>query len=187
MHVFLLSIPRLEFAALIPKGDYVTLCLLGHDIDKDLIQQFLESSEVRRRMPPSWAPPLDSCHCSPKISMESAVQPFADRLVFVGDCGTTRLYKDGIGAAYRTAKAARHHRDPEEALCPPRRVEDGFKGAAAPGREAAHEHRAVGYLHRQRALQGRFLANVAPVFLGASTVGNSRRRLVRAAGAALGG
>jgi hypothetical protein len=82
MHVFLLSIPRLEFAALIPKGDYVTLCLLGHDIDKELIQQFLESPEVRRCMPPSWEPPVDSCHCSPRISMESAVQPFADRLVF---------------------------------------------------------------------------------------------------------
>ena len=31
---------------------------------------------------------------------------FADRIVFVGDCAETRLYKDGIGAAYRTAKAA---------------------------------------------------------------------------------
>jgi CRP-like cAMP-binding protein len=27
-------------------------------------------------------------------------------VVLVGDCGATRLYKDGIGAAYRTAKAA---------------------------------------------------------------------------------
>ena len=26
--------------------------------------------------------------------------------MFIGDCGATRLYKDGIGAAYRTAKAA---------------------------------------------------------------------------------
>ncbi len=32
--------------------------------------------------------------------------PFMDRVVLVGDCGVTRLYKDGIGAAYRTAKAA---------------------------------------------------------------------------------
>jgi CRP-like cAMP-binding protein len=32
--------------------------------------------------------------------------PFIDRVVLVGDCGVTRLYKDGIGAAYRTAKAA---------------------------------------------------------------------------------
>ena len=27
-------------------------------------------------------------------------------MVFVGDCAVSRLYKDGIGAAYRTAKAA---------------------------------------------------------------------------------
>jgi hypothetical protein len=27
-------------------------------------------------------------------------------MVFIGDSGTSRLYKDGIGAAYRTAKAA---------------------------------------------------------------------------------
>jgi hypothetical protein len=29
MHVFLLNIPRLEFAALIPKDDFLTFCLLG--------------------------------------------------------------------------------------------------------------------------------------------------------------
>ena len=106
MHVFLLDIPRLEFAALIPKGDYVTLCLLGHDIDKELVQRFIQSREVKQTLPPNWQPPPDFCHCSPKIAVQSAVQPFADRVVFVGDCGTTRLYKDGIGAAYRTAKAA---------------------------------------------------------------------------------
>ena len=38
MHVFLLDIPRLEFAAMIPKGDYVTLCLLGDDIDEESIR-----------------------------------------------------------------------------------------------------------------------------------------------------
>ena len=37
MHVFLLNIPRLEFAALVPKGDYVTLCLLGREIDGALV------------------------------------------------------------------------------------------------------------------------------------------------------
>jgi hypothetical protein len=33
-------------------------------------------------------------------------RPYADRLVLIGDSGVTRLYKDGIGAAFRTAKAA---------------------------------------------------------------------------------
>jgi flavin-dependent dehydrogenase len=106
MHVFLLDLPRVEFAALIPKGDYVTLCILGADLDKELIAQFINAREVRQCLPPNWVPPAELCHCSPKIAISSAVQPFADRLVFVGDCGVTRLYKDGIGAAYRTAKAA---------------------------------------------------------------------------------
>lgn len=106
MHVFLLDIPRLEFAALIPKGDFVTLCLLGHDIDKPLIQSFMDSPAVRQCLPPGWSAPKDFCHCSPKICVRGASQPFADRVVLVGDCGVTRLYKDGIGAAYRTSKAA---------------------------------------------------------------------------------
>jgi flavin-dependent dehydrogenase len=106
MHVFLLKIPRLEFAAVIPKGDYVTFCLLGNDVDKALVESFLDSNEVRQCMPPGWSVPKDFCHCSPKISIAAARHPFADRLLFVGDCGSTRLYKDGIGAAYRTAKAA---------------------------------------------------------------------------------
>ena len=105
MHVFLLNIPRLEFAAIIPKGDYASVCLLGESIDKELVQSFLNSPQVKACMPEDWTSDPRSCQCSPKISVGAANQPFADRLVFVGDCGVTRLYKDGIGAAYRTAKA----------------------------------------------------------------------------------
>jgi len=106
MHVFLLNLPRLEFAALIPKGDHATLCLLGDDIDEPLVQSFLSSPEVRGCLPSDVGIPQDVCHCSPRISVSSAFEPFADRTVFIGDCGVTRLFKDGIGAAYRTAKAA---------------------------------------------------------------------------------
>ncbi|MHC4504932.1 MAG: NAD(P)/FAD-dependent oxidoreductase, partial [Planctomycetota bacterium] len=106
MHVFLLNIPRLEFAAIVPKGDYVSICLLGEEIDKNLVQAFLESPEVTSCMPVDWKPETRSCFCSPRINVKGSSQPFADRLVFIGDCGVTRLYKDGIGAAYRTAKAA---------------------------------------------------------------------------------
>ena len=106
MHVFLLNLPRLEFAALIPKGDYATMCLLGDEIDRDLVNSFVSSAEFKQCLPPDWVMPADLCHCSPHICVEGAVNPFADRVVFVGDCGVTRLYKDGIGAAYRTAKSA---------------------------------------------------------------------------------
>jgi len=106
MHVFLLNVPRLEFAAIIPKGDYASVCLLGEDIDQPLLKAFLDSPQVKALMPEGWESALNSCQCAPKINTGGARQPFADRLVFIGDAGVTRLYKDGIGAAYRTAKAA---------------------------------------------------------------------------------
>ena len=105
MHVFLLDIPRLEFAALIPKGDYVTLCLLGDDIDEELMGRFFGSPEVRNCFPDSTIPP-HVCHCYPRINTREARPAWGDRLVMIGDSGATRLFKDGIGAAYRTSKAA---------------------------------------------------------------------------------
>jgi flavin-dependent dehydrogenase len=106
MHVFLLNIPRLKFAAIIPKGDYVTVCMLGEDIDDKMIDDFLGSSIVDHCMPQGWQKDRSSCKCAALMNVQGAVQPFADRVVVIGDTGVTRLYKDGIGAAYRTAKAA---------------------------------------------------------------------------------
>ena len=106
MHVFLLDLAGLEFAAVIPKGDYITVCLLGERLDATVLNSFLDHPTVRSCFPPDWDPHLRSCQCAPKLSVRGAVQPYADGLVFIGDTGATRLYKDGIGAAYRTAKAA---------------------------------------------------------------------------------
>ena len=113
MHIFLLDIPRLKFAALVPKVEYVTICLLGQHIDKTLVEQFMTSPEVRSCFPPDleWSYTDKSCdmgqacHCAPKLNLGPAKHPFTDRVVLVGDAAVTRLYKDGIGAAYITAKA----------------------------------------------------------------------------------
>ena len=104
MHVFLLDIPRLEFAALIPKGDSVTLAMLGEEIDDDLVRRFLDSPEVREAFPVDSIPSV--CMCGPVINVKGPERPFGERVVLIGDAGTTRLYKDGIGAANRTARAA---------------------------------------------------------------------------------
>ena len=104
MHVFLLDLPRLEFAAIIPKGEFATLCILGDNVDDALVEAFLNTPEVKRCFPGSVVP-VPACHCFPLVNVKSAVRPYADRMVWVGDCGTARLYKDGIGSAYRMAKA----------------------------------------------------------------------------------
>lgn len=106
MHVFLLPIPGLEFAAIIPKGEYVSVCLLGNELDKSTYDAFVSSPEVRMCMPEGWDPLKNSCQCAPRINIHGASHPYGNRLVFIGDSGSTRLYKDGIGAAYRTANAA---------------------------------------------------------------------------------
>jgi hypothetical protein len=106
VHVFLLNLPGLEFAALIPKGNCVTMCMIGDGVDKQLIHTLMNTSEVRQCFPPDFPLDEESCRCSPLISVSGAVQPYGDRLVFIGDCGVTRFYKDGIGSAYRMAKTA---------------------------------------------------------------------------------
>ena len=107
MHVFLMDIPNLEFGALIPKGHYVTLVLLGKDIGKDLVQSFLASPQVIDCFPKDYdLSKVPCCQCYPKINTHTAKYMYGDRFVAIGDSATSKLYKNGIGAAYITAKAA---------------------------------------------------------------------------------
>lgn len=107
MHVFLMDIPNLEFGALIPKGHYVTLVLLGKEIDKKLVQSFLASQQVIDCFPKEWdLTKMVSCQCYPKINTNTARYMYGNRFVAIGDTATSKLYKNGIGAAYITAKAA---------------------------------------------------------------------------------
>jgi flavin-dependent dehydrogenase len=106
MHVFLLKLPKVDFAALVPKGNYVTIVIIGTDIDHKVIDSFAHHPAVQRCLSESSAISSAACHCSPQASIGDAVRPFGDRVVLIGDCGVSRLNKDGIGSAYRTAKAA---------------------------------------------------------------------------------
>ncbi len=106
MHTYLLTLKGLQFAAIIPKGDYATVCMLGDKIDNELIKKFMETPAVKKTFPPGWKSDAKDCRCLPKINVKDSAKPYSDRVIFVGDCGVSRLYKDGIGAAYRTSKAA---------------------------------------------------------------------------------
>ena len=107
MHVFLLDLPQITFGALIPKENYVTLVLLGKDIDQDAVQNFLGSREVRSCFPSDF--PIERampCKCYPFINVRQAKHASGDRVVLVGDAASSKLYKNGIGAAFATGKAA---------------------------------------------------------------------------------
>jgi hypothetical protein len=67
---------------------------------------FLNNPAVKRILPPDFSPKNVACLCGPRINVQGSRKPYGDRIVFIGDSGVSRLYKDGIGAAYRTAKMA---------------------------------------------------------------------------------
>ena len=107
MHVFLLNLPNITFGALIPKGNYVTLVLLGKEIDKSIAEQFISAQQVKDCFPGDIKLIESSpCRCFPYINVNAAKNPFDNRVVLIGDAASSKLYKNGIGAAYLTGRAA---------------------------------------------------------------------------------
>jgi len=107
MHVFLLNLPNIKFGALIPKGRFVTLVLLGNDINKEIAASFVNSDAVRKLFPPEInLDDITPCKCFPSINVKGAKLAYDDRVVLVGDSASSKLYKNGVGAAYITGKAA---------------------------------------------------------------------------------
>jgi hypothetical protein len=107
MHVFLLNLPDVMFGALIPKGNYVTMVLLGKNITSDVVRVFLTSGAVTSCFPPgSDLPEITNCECYPAINIRGGRSAYADRVVLIGDSASSKLYKNGLGAACLTARAA---------------------------------------------------------------------------------
>lgn len=107
MHVFLLNLPNIKFGALIPKGEYVTLVLLGSEINMEIASNFINSKTVSGCFPPGMElKAVNPCQCFPLINIKAAKEAYCDRMVLIGDSSSSKLYKNGIGAAYITAKAA---------------------------------------------------------------------------------
>ncbi|UCG78855.1 MAG: hypothetical protein JSV21_03215, partial [Nitrospirota bacterium] len=105
IHLFLLPMKNIKFAALIPKGTYLTLCILGKDMSPNTVSDFLDHEVVRKVLPKDTGYEL-KCRCFPKMNVKAPKRPYTDRLVLCGDAGSTRLFKDGLGAAYVMGKAA---------------------------------------------------------------------------------
>lgn len=104
IHLFLLPDRGIKFAAMIPKGSCVTLVLMGREMDAGTVSGFLDNPVVKGIV--ATLPRSEGCRCLPRMNVGAAGKPFTDRVVLCGDAGSTRLFKDGLGAAYLTGKAA---------------------------------------------------------------------------------
>ncbi len=104
--ILFLDIDGIRFAALTPKGAFVTVTLVGdRDLARQDLQVFLEHPRVRGVL--GYVGDLeDVCTCFPKVPHTASQRPFADRLVVIGDAAVSRHYKNGIESAFLTACSA---------------------------------------------------------------------------------
>lgn len=102
----------IEMCSLIPKRDFLTAVIVGSAVDRAVgaaairavVGRFLDLPHIRKLAPPDTRLRL-ACTCSPRMVVRSARNPYGDRVAAIGDMVTTRLYKDGILSAERTARA----------------------------------------------------------------------------------
>jgi hypothetical protein len=95
----------LEHTALIPKGRFLTVALIGKCIDeavlprdsRQIVHEFLTLPQIESILPGIATAPL-ACACAPRMTVGTAAYPFGDRFA-VG----SRLNKDGIFSAQVTA------------------------------------------------------------------------------------
>ncbi len=101
----------LGHVALVPKGTFLTVALIGKCIDEavlpkeagNIVRETLALPHLRRLLPniEAYSP---ACVCTPRMSVRPARHPFTDRIALVGDAVGSRLNKDGLYSAFRTAK-----------------------------------------------------------------------------------
>jgi len=100
----------LEHAALIPKGRFLTVAIIGRCIDEavlprdtqQIVRDFLTLPQIDRILPGIAAAPL-ACACAPRMTVTTATSPFGDRFAIIGDALGSRLNKDGLYSAQATA------------------------------------------------------------------------------------
>ena len=106
----------LEHIALVPKGDYLTVTVIGKHIDRaslpketrEIMDKIVRLPQLERILPDISNYPL-ACTCSPRMTVRAAKNPFAQRLAIIGDAAGSRLYKDGLYSAFLTASKLVHN------------------------------------------------------------------------------
>jgi hypothetical protein len=100
----------LEHTALVPKGRFLTVAMIGRCIDEaslpqdspQLVHDFLTLPQIERILPGLAAAPI-ACACAPRMTVTTAKCPFGDRFAIIGDAVGSRLNKDGLFSAHLTA------------------------------------------------------------------------------------
>lgn len=108
IHAFLPTHPRIEFGAITPKKNHLTINIAGRDVDATLMQTFLADPQVRAALPwpeqPQQYKTADFQFFKGRFPCSKALNYYGDRYVMVGDAaGLVRSFKGkGVTSAILT-------------------------------------------------------------------------------------
>jgi len=108
IHAFLHATPRIEFGAVTPKGNHLTINIAGKAADANLMDAFLSFPEVRSVLPclenADRSNHDDLCYFKGRFPSGLAYKFTGDRYVMVGDAaGLVRAFKGkGVTSAIQT-------------------------------------------------------------------------------------
>ncbi|NLT65335.1 MAG: FAD-dependent oxidoreductase [Acidobacteria bacterium] len=102
-HALLIPGSGLIAGCFVPKGEFLNVSILNKSDQPMSVAEFLQNDIVRTLLPDSYQ---RMCGCLPRVPVSPAQNYYADGFVAVGDAAVSRLYKDGIGSALRTAREA---------------------------------------------------------------------------------
>lgn len=114
IHAFLPATPRIEFGAVTPKGNHLTINIAGKAADANLMDAFLSFPEVRSVLPclenSDRSTHNDLCYFKGRFPSGLAHKFTGDRFVMVGDAaGLVRAFKGkGVTSAIQTGIRAAH-------------------------------------------------------------------------------
>jgi flavin-dependent dehydrogenase len=108
IHAFLLSHSGLEFGAITPKGDHLSINIAGRNVTSHVMMEFLRSAPVQRFLPPHQRREKPLNYFKGKFPIAPARNLFGDRYVMIGDAaGLMRPFKGkGINSAIITGMYA---------------------------------------------------------------------------------
>jgi flavin-dependent dehydrogenase len=119
IHAFLPANRRIEFGAVTPKCDHLTINIAGKQVDADLMDSFLQMPEVKATLP-QRAVGEDGCmkrleYFKGRFPRSLAKNYYGDRYVMVGDAsGLVRAFKGkgsttAVLTGIRAAETIMHH------------------------------------------------------------------------------